>query len=108
MKYTSLPVIPMPKFVSDEKDDGTFDYVTLKPHINSTKPEFSTYIESFKEYAEKLCDCTLTQGCGGIELLYDASLRKGGYRIEITEKAQSYMPVTMTELHMHFRQFFNL
>lgn len=85
MNYTNLPVIPMPKSVFGEKNDGTFDYAILKPYINSAKAEFSKYIEAFIEYAEKLCDCTLTEGIGGIELLYDPSLRKGGYRIEITE-----------------------
>lgn len=73
----------MPKSVTGEKDDGSFDTVSV-PCSMQTDPAFEPAALTFSDYAQKLHGVVIMRG-DGIQLDRDDSLTDGEYRAEITE-----------------------
>ena len=84
MKYTSLPIIPMPKYVVGESDGGAFEYVSVKSAISVGSSLFSSAASTFTDLADKLYSVGFCGGNGGISLVPDETLGESEYTIEIT------------------------
>lgn len=71
-----LPVIPEVKSWTREEGD-----TVCARAVYTDRPEWQTCVNTFCQAFEKINGCTVVNQPGGVELLYDASIRPDGYRI---------------------------
>ena len=76
-----ITIIPTPK-ICNEKEGKM---LTLIPAIYTQNKDLEELCKTFAEDFYKMTDCNLEFKKGGIELIYDASLRADGYTIDCTE-----------------------
>jgi hexosaminidase len=81
-KMTKLRVIPMPKNVIGEKEDGSFDRIGVLPRIYTECAEWQVYADAFADLAEKVHGVTFEAAEGGIRLCRKEQFASGEYYIE--------------------------
>ena len=82
MPATSLKVIPTPKQVVGETEEGKFHYSSIQPFF-CAPGKFEQEAKIFAEAAKKIYTVSWTEGCGGVELIEENALRQDAYRLEI-------------------------
>lgn len=82
---SKLKVIPMPKTVMGEKEDGSFAVTTLAPQLTCACPCFQEAAEIFLTYTEKVHGVQLGAGEGGIRVACDSGVEAGAYRLVADE-----------------------
>ena len=85
MPMTTLKVIPMPKKVLGEDNEGRFASVSVEAAICTDHAAFSVHIDTLVTYTAVVHGVTLTRGAGGIRLCCDAALDAGEYRVVCAE-----------------------
>lgn len=89
IKLTKLKVIPMPKWVEGEKEDGTFDRVSVPAKLQVTVPAWECFANGFARLIDKAHGVTLLSEAGGLRLLRDPSLAAGEYILSTKEMTLS-------------------
>lgn len=77
MNNKQIQIIPVPKTVN-----GADEKITVVNNICTSHESWVKFIQSFSESFEKVHGVALGMGEGGIELVYDSSVRKSGYKLK--------------------------
>jgi len=86
---SKLKVIPMPKSVKGEKENGTFDIVPLETVVYTDTEAYTPAVDAFIGYAKKAHSLTVTKSAEkpakGIIVTADTALDESAYRLTTNE-----------------------
>lgn len=90
MKPVNLFVLPTPKEVSGAGADGNFTSAVVIPSVYCEKSDWFPLRDAFILYTKKTLGTAFEIKPGGIELIFEHRLKRGHYRLDVSEIVRLY------------------
>ena len=81
----NINIIPTPKRTISENE-----FVSFPSRIITNYEAWQPLVKVFAESFEKISEGSVVQGEGGVELIFDNSIREGGYILKVKDGIKLY------------------